>query len=356
MSAATTPCWRSRWILNSVFSLAANSRASGVTRNGITRLNPDGTVDPTINFGFGANGYVDSIVIETNDEIDVAGGFTTFNNIPENNFVRLYGGATAGTGTLEFSQQVYGVLENGTNAFITIQRLGGEGTIGQPTVSAEFFTSDTTNGVAGQNYGAVAVPVVFQYGETFQTVVVPVIDNSTVAPNAIVGLNLGNGTNVAIGPQANAILVITNVNTALAFSAVSYRQSANAPIGYADIPIVRIGNPNNTVAVTVFTSTYTGTEAPPATALINYTPETNTLVFPPGVMTVDWQVPITNSPNQFEDLAVSLQMSNPSNSIIGSPSTATLIISAVNNSPGFIAFPQPSFSVSEAAGNADNHH
>ncbi len=34
------------------------TRASGVTRNGMTRLNPDGTVDPTINFGAGANGYV----------------------------------------------------------------------------------------------------------------------------------------------------------------------------------------------------------------------------------------------------------------------------------------------------------
>ena len=58
---------------NAVLALALDSqnrilvggqftRASGVTRNGITRLNPDGTVDPTINFGFGANGYVDSIV------------------------------------------------------------------------------------------------------------------------------------------------------------------------------------------------------------------------------------------------------------------------------------------------------
>ena len=34
------------------------TRASGVTRNGVTRLNPDGTVDPDINFGAGANGYV----------------------------------------------------------------------------------------------------------------------------------------------------------------------------------------------------------------------------------------------------------------------------------------------------------
>jgi hypothetical protein len=46
------------------------SQASGVTRNGLTRLNPDGTVDPSINFGFGANGFVDTILIQTNDEIE----------------------------------------------------------------------------------------------------------------------------------------------------------------------------------------------------------------------------------------------------------------------------------------------
>ena len=51
------------------------TRFSGVTRSGITRLNPDGTVDPTINFGSAADGgFVDTIVIQNNDEIDVGGG------------------------------------------------------------------------------------------------------------------------------------------------------------------------------------------------------------------------------------------------------------------------------------------
>jgi uncharacterized repeat protein (TIGR01451 family)/uncharacterized delta-60 repeat protein len=327
------------------------TKASGVTRNGITRLNPDGTVDPTINFGFGANGYVDSIVFETNGEIDVAGGFTTFNNIPENDFVRLYGGANAGDGSLEFSQQVYGVLESATNAVITIERLGGEGTTAQPTVSVEFSTSNTTNGVSGQNYVGVTTNIVFPYGETFETITVPIINSAAVAPNAVVNLNLTNAVNVAIGPQTTALLIITNVNTAVEFSADSYRQSANASIGYADIPIVRIGNPNSTFSVTVFTGTYAGTNGA-ATPYTNYTPVTNILTFTPGVMTVDWQVPITNAPTQFEDLAVALEMTGASNAIISSPSSATLIIASVNNAPGDLAFSQSAYSVSEGATNA----
>jgi hypothetical protein len=94
------------------------TQASGVTRNGLTRLNPDGTVDPSINFGFGANGFVDTIVIQTNDEIDMAGNSPLSATSPENNFARLYGGANAGNGSMQFSQQVYGVLENATNAII----------------------------------------------------------------------------------------------------------------------------------------------------------------------------------------------------------------------------------------------
>src|SRR6202000_2029622 len=42
-----------RIVLGGSFSLC-----SGVTRNSITRLMPNGTVDPTINFGTGANSFV----------------------------------------------------------------------------------------------------------------------------------------------------------------------------------------------------------------------------------------------------------------------------------------------------------
>ena len=263
------------------------TKASGVTRNGITRLNPDGTVDPTINFGFGANGYVDSIVLQTNDEIDVAGGFTTFDNIPENNFARLYGGANAGDGSLEFSQQVYGVLEATTNAVITLERLGGEGTTAQPTVSVEFYTSDSSTAVSGRDYLGVTNTVVFPYGETFATVEVPILFGGIVAPNAVVNLNLTNVVYAGIGPQASAALVITNDNSAVAFSAGSYRQSANASTGYASIPIVRIGNPNNTVLVTVYTGG-NGT----ATPFTNYVPVTNILTFSAGELTNYFEVPI----------------------------------------------------------------
>ena len=322
------------------------SHANGVTRNGITRLNPDGTVDPTINFGFGANGFIDSIVIQENGEIDVAGGFTSFDNIAENNFARLYGGANSGDGSIEFSRPVYGVLENGTNALITIQRIGGEGTAAQPTVSAVFYTSDGT-AVSGSNYIGSTNTITFPLGETFATFAIPIINSNIVGGNTTVNLNLANSTFASLGPQVTAQLIITNVNTALAFSTEAYGQSANASSGYASIPIVRLGNPNDTVSVTVYTGT-NGTAVPG----VNYVATTSTLTFAPGVLTNYFLVPIVNSTTTFESTTVDLEMDNSSNAVVGAPSSALLTISTALNAPGTLEFSQTNYVVNEGAGYA----
>ncbi len=320
------------------------TQASGVTRNGLTRLNPDGTMDPSINFGFGANGFVDSIVVQTNDEIDVAGGFTTFGNIAENNFARLFGGANAGNGSIQFIQQVYGVLESASNALITFQRIGG--TFGSPSVSAVFSTSDGT-AVHGKNYLAVTNTVSFPVGETFATVEVPIIDNPTLGPDLSLNLLLTNPpTNPeALGPQVSAELIITNVNAGVAFAAQGFRQSAAA--GSAVIPVVRLGNPNTTVTVTYYTGT-NGT----AQANFNYIPETNTLTFYPGVLTNYFQVTLLNSQTTFQDTTVDLELEDASNAIVASPSSATLTIASSVTGPGFLTFSQTNYTVAENATNA----
>jgi uncharacterized delta-60 repeat protein/uncharacterized repeat protein (TIGR01451 family) len=320
------------------------TQAGGVTRNGLTRLNPDGTVDPSINFGFGANGFVDAIAVQTNGEIDVAGGFSTFDNIPENNFVRIYGGANAGDGSVQFSEQVFGVLESASNAVISLQRLGG--TFGSPSVSAVFFTSNGT-AISGVNYTGVTNTVSFPQGETFETVLVPIIYNSAIGPDLSVNLLLTNppSNSEVIGPQVNATLIITNVNAGLEFSAPSYQESSTA--GSAVIPIVRVGNPNITVSVTVYTGT-NGSALP----YTNYVPETNVLVFNQGVMTNYFLVPILNSPTTFQNTTVDLELEDASNSIVVSPSSATLYISSALTGPGFLTFSQTNYTVSEGATNA----
>jgi len=328
------------------------TQASGVTRNGITRLNSDGTVDPSINFGFGANGFVDTILLQTNGEINVAGGFTTFDNLPENNFARLYGGANAGNGMIQFAMQTYGVLESptgSTDAIIGIQRVGG--TFGTPSVSAVFSTSNNTavanEAVPGVNYIGVTNTVNFPLGETFEYVEVPIIANAGIGPDLYVTLQLTNppANLEEIGPQVTATLIITNNNDGVEFAAQGFNQTATA--GTVAIPIVRVGNTNTTVSVTLYTGT-NGTAAP----FTNYIPTTNILVFYPGVVTNYWLITILDSPNTFQATTVDLEMEDATNAIIASPSSALLTINTVLTGPGYLTFSQSNYTVSEGAGNA----
>jgi uncharacterized delta-60 repeat protein len=62
----------------------------------VGRLNSDGTVDSTFTVGTGANGMVFSVVVLPNQQLMVAGDFTTFAGVPRQGLVRL-----ASDGTLD---------------------------------------------------------------------------------------------------------------------------------------------------------------------------------------------------------------------------------------------------------------
>ena len=88
-----------------------------VTRSRITRLNPDGSVDPTINFGTGADNFVTAVMIQedtiygypTNvpdEKIIIGGGFTQYNGQPHAHLARIYGGSIGGVGPLNFPRLI----------------------------------------------------------------------------------------------------------------------------------------------------------------------------------------------------------------------------------------------------------
>ncbi|MGA2540612.1 MAG: Calx-beta domain-containing protein [Verrucomicrobiota bacterium] len=321
------------------------TRASGVTRNAMTRFNPDGTVDPTINFGAGANGYVHAMAIQGNDEINVGGSFTTFGGYAQNNFTRLFGGAISGPGTLAFTGPIFGAVQNQTNAVVTVQRTGGTGNATFPVVSAVVTTADGT-ALNGVDYTGVTNTVSFPIGETFTNVLVPVINNGVVGSNRFFTVNLSDPVAASLGFQSSAEVIITNANSAVSFSSSSYRQSENAPGGAAVIPVVRVGNPISTLTVTAYTGT-NGT----ATPGVNYIPVTNVLVFGPGVSTNLWLVPLFNNTNMLSDQTVDLELSNSIGGFLTTPSEATLTIATVYAGPGVVAFDQPSYTVSEGVTN-----
>jgi uncharacterized delta-60 repeat protein/uncharacterized repeat protein (TIGR01451 family) len=322
------------------------TRASGVTRNAVTRLNPDGTVDSTINFGSGANGFVRSVVIQANDEINVGGSFSSFGGYVQNNFTRLFGGEISGPGSFSFTGPTYGVVGNQTNALITVQRIGGTAAISNLPVTVTFSTSDGT-ALNQVDYVGVTNLLSFPTGETFTNVSVPIINNGVVGANKYLNLALSSPSSQAsLAFQSTAQLFITNANSAVAFSSSTYRQSENVPGGAAVIPVVLIGSQVNTVYVTVSTGT-NGTASPGN----DYTPVSQVLIFPPGVTTNLFVIPLLNNPNMHNDQTVDLELSNPTNAFLTAPSSATLTIATVNAGPGVFTFSQPSYVVSEGATN-----
>ena len=70
---------------------------NGVTRNGIARLNADGTIDSTFNPLLGANNAVNTIVVQPDGKILIGGNFTTYNGISRNRIARLNSDGTLDT-------------------------------------------------------------------------------------------------------------------------------------------------------------------------------------------------------------------------------------------------------------------
>src|SRR5204863_7057519 len=120
---------------------------------------------------------------------------------------RLHGGDLQGSGTLEFTSADYYADENSTNALITIRRRGGTGAP-SGDVYVDFATSNLT-AVANVNYKAVNTNLYFGVGETFASVLVPVLSDGLISGDKTVHLELSNATgDAAVTNQPVATLTI----------------------------------------------------------------------------------------------------------------------------------------------------
>jgi uncharacterized delta-60 repeat protein/uncharacterized repeat protein (TIGR01451 family) len=327
------------------------TRWGGVTRNHLTRLNPDGSVDTTINFGAGCDNFVASLVVQTNDSILLGGGFTTYDNAPAPYLTRIFGRSIAGSGTFEFASATFGAYESATNAVITLRRRGGtSATTSGPNVYVTVATSDgyPPNGaINGINYLGGLFTNTFAPGETFGTVLIPVLRDFQVTPDLTVNLQITDIEPLGLGGLGNqpiATLYITNVDSAVHFSAATYSIAKNDQAGRATIPIYRIGSTVETSQVEFMT---TG-----GTAQGRYIPVDTNIVFNPGDTVQNAFIPIINDNQVLGDETVTMALANPVNTLLSTPSTATLTIIETSTATGTLAFSAPSYVVSEQGTNA----
>jgi hypothetical protein len=320
------------------------TQASGVTRHSITRLMPDGTVDPTINFGDGANGAINALVIQPADGmLVIGGGFTQFNDQPHDHIARLYGGSMTGSGAFEFSSPAYQADENGGYAYVTIRRTGGTSGAnadGSGDIFIQFATSNGT-AVAGVNYSSVAANVDFPMGEVLETIQIPVMDDFVITPGLTVNLALSNPTPPAgVGDQTTAILTIVNDDAAVSFSSVNYSVPKNTATGVGTINVIRQGSTSGSCTVD-FATTYNGT----AVAGVDYYPTNSTVTFNAGDSNETVQVPIINNGIPEGNRTVTMQLANAVGALVYAPSNATLTIIDTVFAPGELSFATNSYSV-----------
>ena len=331
------------------------TRANGVTRNRITRLLPNGAVDPWVNFGDGANGVIEALIIQpwyqgitlVNQMLVIGGGFTQYDDQPAAHIARIFGGSITGSGAFEFSSANYQVDETGGQALITVRRTGGTSgpnADGSGNVSVNFATTDGT-AVAGRNYQTTVTNLNFPPGEVFETVGVPVMDDTIVTNNLTVNLSLTNIPPAVLGAQPTAVLTIINDDSAVSFSAANYSVTKNVLGGFATIDVIRQGGINGTCSVNLVTTT-NGT----ATAGVDYWPTNPTVTFYPGDTDKQIQVPIINNSIPEGYRTVIFALTNAVNTSLSSPSNATLTIIDTVNAPGQLYFSTNNYYVNEADG------
>ncbi len=327
------------------------TQANGVTRNRITRLLPNGAVDSTVNFGDGANGPVDAVVVQPADQmLVIGGGFTQYDDQAAAHIARIYGGSMTGSGVFEFTTAGYQVAENGGQALITVRRTGGASgpnADGSGNVSVQFATVSGGSAVPGVNFSNVTATLSFPPGEVFESVAVPVLDDGVVTSNLQVNLNITNATPpAAIGPNT-AVLTIVNVESAVSFSTASYSVTKSVLSGFGTLDVIRLGGTNDTCSVDFLTTT-NGT----AVAGVDYFPTNVTVTFNPGDVDKPVQVPIINNSIPEGYRTVIAVLTNVVNTLLYSPSNATLTIVDTVNAPGQFSFSATNYTVNETDGTA----
>ena len=352
---------------DSVFSIALQSdnrivlggvftSASGVTRNRVTRLNQDGSIDPSINFGSGANDFVATVAIQEDTIIDyptnvpdekiiIGGGFTQYGGAEHDHIARIYGGSISGSGTFQFSAANYQVDEINSGVVITVQRFGG--TTNAPTGDV-FVTANTSDGSAraGVNYSNTMATLDFPVGETFKSFVVPILDDGVITTNLTVNLTISSPTPPAQLGSPTALLTIINDDSGICFSNSQYFVSKSDVSGAGAISLIRLGGTNSTISATFIATNGT---AVPGT---DYTPVNQTVVFYPGVTNVTTYVSITNNGITEGLRTVNLTLTNPVNTVLVAPSNAVLNIQDTATLPGNLSFAATNFTASSGDGYA----
>jgi hypothetical protein len=119
---------------------------NGTNRNGIARLNINGSLDSSFNPGTGADGLVRSILLQPDGKVLIGGNFTAVNGEARPYVARLYGDAVV----------LPSVNIARSNAFVIVS---------WPMTSLNFQLQETTDLLLPNSWSPVAQAAVTNFGQ-----------------------------------------------------------------------------------------------------------------------------------------------------------------------------------------------
>jgi len=317
---------------------------NGLIRNGIVRINSDGSIDNSINFGTGANGSILDIAIQEDYKIILGGGFTTFDGKEKNYIAQLHGGIIEGEGKLEFDFSKYSVAETGTNATIRVVRRGGLDN--EISVRLVTMLSKLQNpALPNLDYKPLNEMLDFKAGENLRSIEIDIYDDTEVEPNEYIDLKLVDFSDGVQGNQSNSSLEIISDDSVLSFSASRYSVSESIKGGFARININRLGSTIGDSTVSFITAT-NGT----AQAVLDFQMISNTIEFLDGEITKSVNVPIVDDILVEPEETVVLLLTNVLGRSILGISESELSIIDNDFAPGQFYFEKPTFRAEETSG------
>ena len=324
---------------------------NGIGANRIVRLNTDGSLDPTINFGSGANNFISSVSLQADEKIVIGGGFTEYSGVPRNYIARIIGGAKAGSGLLEFASANFIANENSRAGVVTVTR--SEGVADEVSVVA---TIKGGTAIIGDDYSTntlTSTNLTFAIGQTSKSFEIELVDDRLTDGDKTLAFQLGTPRNetdgvgdpILLGARTNSTFTILDDDSVVGFAATSFSVSEGG--GTALIDVVRVGGAIGPATVRFATSNAT------AVAGVDFVGVTNTIAFAAGETRKTFGIPIVDDNLVEGDESLTLILFTPLGSTVLGLSQVPLRIVDNDLQPGVVIFSASMYTVDENAGSAN---
>jgi hypothetical protein len=186
----------------------------------------------------------------------------------------------------------------------------------------------------------------FPVSSSEQTIVVPIVNDELIEALETFTVSLSNPINGVLGPRSAHSVTIVNDDGPATIEFAGTSSSVAEASGQAVVTLVRSGNTTTSATVEVAAS------AGSATNGSDYSFQTTTITFAPGVTQQTVTVSLVDDSVEEGDEDLSLVLSNPGSGVtLGSQTSHTVTILA-NDPTAVISFAAASSSVAEASGQA----